>query len=139
MHLHHLTITTGHSRRSCSAGVSAATRAHLRPILLAALSGERPTLLPGYWLTATGQGRRASVWTIHGEGGPLVTMLVCRRGKCATLWQMIGGTGRQPQHPYCAVRLEPTFAADPDAALWLCDAERSIAWTWIEDLKSSAE
>lgn len=134
MHLHHVTVTTGHSRRSSSSEVTAETRAQLRPLLLDALAGERPTLLPGYWLTATGQGRRASVWTVHGDAGPLATVLVCRRGKCATAWEMIGGTGRQPQHPYCAVRLEGPLQHDPAAAEWLGDAERSIAWTWLEDL-----
>lgn len=140
MHLHHLTVTTGHSRRSSPSEVRGTTRQLLRPILDAALSGGRPTLpVPGgYALTGTASGRRASTWTVHGPSGPLVTMLVCRRGKCASAWRSIGGAGAQPQHPYCAVRLEEALAHDTRAAEWLGDLERCIAWTWLGEADDDA-
>lgn len=134
MHLHHLTLTTGHSRRSSSSEVWQETREQLLPLIREALDGGRPEIMDGYALTGTARGRQASTWTVHGAEGPLVTMLVCRRGKCVRDWEAIGGIGPQPQHPYCAVRLEPALAVHADAAHWLGDFERSVAWTWLEDL-----
>lgn len=37
-----------------------------------------------------------------------------------------------PPYPWTAVMLEAGLALHPDAALWLGDFERCVAWAWIE-------
>ena len=47
----------------------------------------------------------------------------------AALWRKIAGNGsEQPDQPWCAARLEPGLALDPEATHWLGAFERCLAW-----------
>lgn len=136
-YLHHVTIETGHVRRSPASEVEAGTRQMLLPILRQALNGGQPTI-PGvgpYTLSGDARGGRASTWTVCGPHGPLVTFAVCSGGKGAREWDNLAGAGDQPPHPWCAVRVEDGLARDPSTAEWIGDLERCVAWTWLEDMR----
>jgi hypothetical protein len=72
---------------------------------------------------------------------PLVTIAVAAKSKVsARLWSELQrpipgsspAAGDPPRAPWVAARLYPTLALDPDAAVWLGDFERCLAWAWIE-------
>lgn len=140
--IHHLTLSTGHSRRSQRDEVPADVVALLRPLLDRALAGES-VLLPGppgvaLYLTAESGGR----WLlagVHGEGMLLATVAVATTALSgARLWRHILGEGdddARPPAPWCAVRLELGLALHSqmgEVAGLLGDCERCLAWTWVE-------
>lgn len=47
---------------------------------------------------------------------------------------LAGGVAKDaaPAPPWCAVRLYPALNLDLDAARWLGDLERIVAWGWID-------
>lgn len=156
MHLHHLTITTGHSRRSWRHEIEpealAASARLLSDALTAPIGGRihLPVQPAGCELQVTPHGRclLGSVW--HGDA-PIVTFGVASHSRCgAGLWRLLcsgarvtdGGRHlhpeRAPQEPWCAVRLEAGIAMVPDVAAWLGDMERCIAWAWLDRLEHMA-
>lgn len=154
-HLAHITLTTGHSRRSWRREVGDDTIALLQPLLADVLAG-RQVAVPGdvgdYTLSASGAGRCliATVWgpPVAEAGGarpPVVTLGVAGHSRCgATLWRLLHDSPRPPAvmpemaitrcppEPWCAVRIEVGAALCPDAMAWLGDFERCLAWAWLE-------
>ncbi|NNM75085.1 hypothetical protein [Enterovirga aerilata] len=140
-YLWHLTLDTGHGRRSYRDEVSDAVVTTLRQQISEMLAGLPVEVLPGYRLTGTAAGG-ALLATVESEtAGPLATVAVAPSGRSSTrLWQELskpapaGGVavGEAPEPPWCAVRLYPGLGRDPDAAHWLGDFERCLAWAWIE-------
>lgn len=73
-----------------------------------------------------------------GPDDPLATLGVAQRSRHGErLWaMMIDNFGAapgltRPAEPWCAVALHPALAMHIDAAHWLGDLERCIAWAWI--------
>lgn len=155
MYLHHVTLTTGHSRRSYEAEVGepaiAACSASLAVCLAAAgarskLAADLDDEMLRYDLTAAAQGRClvATVWL---GSAPLCTIGVAGHGRCgAQLWRSMhersSGTvlatraDAPPQAPWCGARLDAGIALDPGAVDWLGDYERCLAWAWLRMLES---
>lgn len=146
-YLHHVTLNTGHSRRSYRDEVADVAIAAVQDALSRALSGPgaRAALpVPGYEMTATAHGRAllATVW--RGQT-PLVTLgvaLTSRSG--AGLWRLMHeaqglATANQPcpPEPWVAGRIEPTGASDPAALVWIADFERVAAWAWLSRHEAS--
>lgn len=141
-YLWHVTLDTGHGRRSprSEAKDNAVTAAAL-DLMDALHDGEAPiALMPGYKLKATRAGTALICTVFRGTEFPLVTFGVVGRARgSAQLWQILHD-GRQlathpgdiPSAPWCAVRTEAGLAYDPASADWLGDYERLIAWAWIE-------
>lgn len=154
----HVTLATGHLRRSSRAEVSDDTIAVLVPWLASArAAGSIPTHLPG----AAFAGFTAKVLVEHGslvctvygpaarfpslagmeaaqDGVPLVTFGVAQRSRHSkALWAALVAVSdvpprcAMPDSPWCGVVLHPPLPAFPDAAEWLGDFERCVAWAWI--------
>jgi len=148
-YIQHVTVTTGHVRRSQRSEVADDILEWCRGHLQRVLAGERdpiPRVQPSCWLTGAAEGRcmTATVWTRDPDAGdtPLVTIAVALHSRCgARLWELIHAhtslpveTSSQQQAavPWVAARLEPGIARHPRAAEWLGDYERCLAWAWYE-------
>jgi hypothetical protein len=144
MHLHHLTLTTGHSRRCERDEIDADALAATGDLLAAALAQGRaalPVQPAGIELEAHSQGR-CLVCTVWHDEVPLVTFGVASHSRCgAGLWRMLAGMSgeqsatAQPQVPWCAVALHEGLTLVADATAWLGDLERCIAWAWLDEIE----
>lgn len=154
----HVTLATGHLRRSSRAEVSDDTLSILAPWLdsaraaaglLVPLPGEAFAGFAAKVMLAHG----AMVCTVYGpadrfphlagmaevqDGVPLVTFGVAQRSRHSkTLWDSLVAFSdhpprcAMPESPWCGVILHPTITAFPDAIEWLGDFERCVAWAWI--------
>lgn len=155
MYLNHITLSTGHTRRSNRDEVSGETMARVAPWLAALVDAGNQMRLPvasladysGHaavmdgGLIVTISGPAPSDGPMAGKAPPLVSMGVARRSRHgAALWPLMTGPVmptalpglQQPDEPWAAVAIWPTMAMYPDAALWLGDFERCIAWAWLE-------
>lgn len=155
MYLNHITLTTGHARRSDRAEVSPRTTALLAPWLDAAANSGvlRPLPVPelshfgGQVIVQDGSlvvtvsapvGPHQQGKPHTGQTMPLVTLGVATRSRQAgPLWSMLTGAFdaasglKQPSAPYCAVAIHPSIAAYTGPTDWLGDFERCVAWAWI--------
>lgn len=158
-YIDHVTLTTGH--RSCArrADVAAPVLDVVAPWLDRVLLADAPSAatplpvpdLSDFSATAfTTPG--GLVVTVYGpdilslppampEPIPLVTFGVARRSRgAAKLWDSLvkqdptGRCGTMPGAPWLAVLLHPSLTIFPDAAHWLGDFERCVAWAWVERL-----
>lgn len=151
----HITLTTGHMRRSPRDEVGDDTLRALHPWLTDLIaSGERRPLpvpaLAQYSVNATveGGGLVATIWAPRGphvpshphfgEVDPVATLGIAQRSRHGPdLWALmlahLGGKSglKRPAEPWCAVALHPAMAAHRDSAALIGDLERCIAWAWI--------
>lgn len=147
-YLHHVTLTTGHARRSWRKEVSDAALAVCAELIERITAGEaaQPARIPGaggYYLAGRAAGRClvATVWS----GAPSVviaTIGVAAHSRCGvTLWRELHRWGSapvatDPEHcppePWVAAALEAGIAEHPEAARWLGDLERCLGWAWVE-------
>lgn len=151
-YLIHITLDTGHSRRSPRGEVDDAaiaavqdglTRALARPGAEVAVPG-----MDGWAYSATAQGRAliVTVWRRIAElKAPVVTFGVAAHSRAgAGLWRVLhqprGGIAtpyatspdRVPPEPWVAARMEAGVAlVDPEALTWIADFERVVGWAWI--------
>lgn len=148
MYLHHVTITTGHTRRSQRREVSDDALAAVSAWLQRALRQQKPAPLMPPFEAYAGQGRAvdgALVATLFGRTPdvgsrlPIVSFAVATRSRHGRdLWDdMLKGAPGTLQHlmrppaPWCAVTVYPTAASDPEALSWAGDFETVVAWAWV--------
>ena len=153
--INHVTLTTGHNRASPRDEVRDEILSALYPWLEQVLEAGAPTPLPAeslahYSAKATREdiGLVLTVYAPRGphikgkphkgEMVPIVTMgLAQRPDGAAVLWQqMIDVFGaapgtEMPPTPWCAIAPHPALIQYQDAAEWLGDFERCVAWAWI--------
>ena len=145
-YLHHITLSTGHTRRSPRAEVSDDTIKALQPWLQAAIEHKHSYPLPGPLGALDGFAAQVSV--DHGAllctlskhaSGPLITFGVAAKSRqSGELWAMMcaqfGAADAlvAPGTPWCAVALHPAFMAQVGMSEWAGDFERCTAWAWIE-------
>lgn len=140
-YLWHVTLDTGHGRRSLRSEVDEAVVTVVGQHLAEALAGEMSPLPgpPGYTLHAKAVGP-ALLGTVYADEWPVVTIGVVGKARgVGRLWQMLheGRTlatdaGDPPRPPWCAVRFEPALADHADATAWLGDYERLLAWAFLD-------
>ncbi len=153
-YLNHITLSTGDCRRSPRAEVDDETLALLHPWLTRSLASGRIEPLPVAPLSHYGArvikeiGLLATIYGPRGphnpgaphpgEHVPIVTLGVAQRTREADdLWaHLVANFGAQngiamPAAPWCAVVLHQNIVAFSEAAEWLGDLERCIAWAWI--------
>lgn len=141
--LHHLTLTTGHVRRSPRSEVADDVVEMLRPLLARAVDGDT-VAVPGSTPLCVLRARRVTggallaVVALAG-GGPLISLAVSGRSRSSSVaWAEITAVADIMRHdsppptPWCGVVLHPAIAQLGMAAGWLGDLERCIAWTWLE-------
>lgn len=134
-YLYHLTLSTGHMRKSYRNEVDDAALAVALATIDVALTGDRAEIgIDGYEASASSQGQALIItaWRCAGDY-PLVTVGVARDSRSgAGLWRALQAEGRPPPAPWVAARIEQTASRDPEALTWLGDWERCIGWAWIE-------
>lgn len=139
-HIWHITITTGDSHKSPRSGVDAGALQLVADHLSRALEADSP--LPGdtgCHLMATASGPWLVATVLYGDA-PLVTMGVAPQSQGAgRLWRTLHADAKTatdpadvPRAPWCAVRIEPGLLQRLDAAQWLGDYERLLAWAWLD-------
>ncbi len=145
-YLHHVTLTTGHVRRSVREEISAAALAVCRRLIDEALADTTRTVpvpgVDGYSLAAQAVGRCTTL-TVWADGPPsecVGTVGIASHSRCgAGLWQALHRDGASlatsadqcPPEPWCAARLEEAIVRHVDATEWLGDLERCLAWAWL--------
>lgn len=143
-YLRHLTLDTGDQRDSYRHEVADDVLALLRPMIeQARLCHATIPGVPGGYTLHAWTGRGALLCEVMGPAGStdpgpaLVAFWVARDSlSSAHAWRAIVAsgyaTGSAPPAPWCAVSLRAGLAQHPDAAHWLGDLERCIAWAWID-------
>lgn len=154
-YINHITLQTGHTRRSDRAEVSGETLARVGPWLAALVESGQPAPLPVSGLAdytghatvldgaliVTISGPAPTDGPMAGKSPPLISMGVAQRSRHgAALWPLMTGTVmppakpsvQRPGEPWAAVAIWPTAALYPESAQWLGDLERCIAWAWME-------
>jgi hypothetical protein len=113
--LEHKTLNTGDVRMSPRSEVHDQTLDALRPVLEKALAGDSVAVpcFKAYRLAAKRSGKRL-LFRVSRGGNVLVSGVV------------------KEDPPRCDVRLHDALTFDPDAAMWLGDFKRCLAWCWIE-------
>ena len=137
-YLWHITLDTGHRRKSYHNEVSPAAATLVRQQIDEALNGLTPDIMPGYGLMASTAGG-ALLATVMAGGEPICTIAVARNSRqSGALWDLIhqdqadaSASDDPPQAPWCAVRLHPALNDHVTALRWLGDFERVAAWSWI--------
>jgi hypothetical protein len=144
-HLEHVTLDTGHTRRSPRSEAADEVVRGLAAGLDRAIATKAREPVPGFALfsynvTALGG---AAIFTLWREAAPVVTFGVAANAKdSAKLWRLLhqGGAGkhatnpeRPPAAPWIGARMEAGAASTPhDDLLWIAKFERSLAWAFIE-------
>jgi len=141
-YLWHVTLQTGHTRRSYRHEVADDVVQVCRDLLARAL--REPAEIPGMSLlmTAESSRRRLLVPVQTQNGVPVVTIGIARHSAVgAPLWRLLVETAELPVHPsvercppepWCAARIERGITTlSSEQIMALGDFERCIAWAWM--------
>lgn len=139
-YLHHITLTTGHCACTAREEVADEVVGNLAQWLSRALAVAKPVPLAApsdYQAQAISHGGGLVVTVYARPEQPLVTF-GCTASASPELWHiLVKNFGcadglQEPPAPWCAATVHPSLSAHPEAASWLGDFERSLAWVWIE-------
>ena len=141
-YINHITLSTGHNRRSPKHEVGADTIAWLRPWLDKLLAGGMPLPLPEPSLAQYSASAHIEqgglVMTVFAGADAIVTFAVAARSRqSAPLWAYMRAQHgaapvlAAPDVPWLAVALRPGLTQHHAASDWLGDFERCVAWTWL--------
>lgn len=143
-YLEHLTLTTGHSRRSPRSEVPDEVVSTLRLWLDRALAGGDMEPLPGDLeqrfgaVAVKGAGLIVTLYNLE-LGAPvgIVKFGVAGRSRhsreCWKILTSVAATdAKQPAVPWCAAVLYPAAFDCIDDLPWVGDFERCVAWAWLE-------
>ncbi len=134
----HETIQTQHTRRSF--------RSEVAPDILEMVSGwlasDLMELPGGYRCVVMYRSGHCLQAEVHTPAGVrLVAIGIAAHARCGqTLWvRLEGKPDAKPAEPWCAVWLDiEGITTDPDAALWLGDFERCLAWAFLDSVERNA-
>jgi hypothetical protein len=134
-YIHHVTITTGHVRRSYRDEVSDEALVACREILARAESDVPGQ--PGYRVRVT-RSRGCMVATVHHDAVPVVTIGIATHSRCGSrLWRLMHSSGIAmaacPPEPWVAALILPGLVDAMDAASWLGDFERCLGWAALTE------
>lgn len=147
-YIHHVTLTTGDTRRSWRHEIDPAILPRVAELVEAARE-ETGALIPGVepacWLYITDTARCALASVRLEDDTPILTFAIANHARCGSqLWELLHETARtplataiadRPEHPWCAVRIDggAVLFPPPHPLLpTLADMERCIAWAWLE-------
>ena len=142
-YIEHITINTGHRSRIMPGDVSGEVLARVRPWLSALVESGQSMLLPvaalaDYTAHASAEDGALVLTVSEPAGLPLITMGVAVRSRHAErLWADLCALAKvppppKPSAPWCATVLWPPLGLHMDAAKWLGDLERCVAWVQVE-------
>ena len=137
LHMNHLTITSGHSRRSLAEEVAddLGLRSHLEAML------KKRAPIPGFRrYFATGiQIESNLVVQVFIRRDLLVEFMVAAENSYASTTQFrellrrdvtkLGST--EPRAPHCSTSISFAGCMNPHETFWLGDYERCVAWEWL--------
>src|SRR3990167_4628984 len=140
-YLYHVTLQTGHTRKSYRSEVSAEAIAFCRDLLERINAGERVEIPPGgYFVSGRISGKCAS-FSVYAGGDLIVAFGVAENERCgAQLWRglhnaeglsFVTDPGRQPGAPWIGVALSEALTLHPQAADFLGDFERCLSWAFL--------
>lgn len=146
--IRHITLQTNHVRDSLAGEVSAEALATCQTLIKKCLANDAARIaIPGFnqfYLTCGQVGGRTllgSVWHGLTDPVPLINFAVATRSRnSAIAWREMHAhatirpftdSGNVPPVPWIAVSIEPDLIFYPDAAEWLGDFERCLAWAWL--------
>ena len=147
----HVTLTTGDLRQSPRLEVADSIVSELRPLINAVVAGKTVPIpgRAGYSISGRSSGEEGTgrclsviVWAERPQLEPICTIGIAAHSRCgARLWRSLHEVatlpaatdpGRQPPAPWVAAALQSGLDRHLEAASWLGDFERCLAWTWIE-------
>lgn len=141
-YIEHVTLDTGHARRSPRAEVDNDVVRMLAGWITRALAGESVPVADGTRLTAQARGKCLLAEIVDADLKPLATIGIGAHSRCgAPLWRELHtdaratatDPGRPPPEPWVAARLRPDVTTTEHPAVhWLGDFERCLAWAWLE-------
>ena len=143
----HITLLSGHVRRSWRNEVTEEALEAAEGMLGAAVAGGQDIPIPGihgYYLRGEASEDTLKLMVVSGAlGEPILTIGVAREGG-QVLWRQLVESGqlpvkssvhRCPPAPWVAARLEPAIsdisASEPEVIGMLGDLERCLGWAWI--------
>lgn len=152
----HITLSTGHKRESLRSEVADSVLQALAPWLdvLVAKSGRVEFPFDGFRhfsasavsfdgalvVTVFAPSGPLDVGLLSGavDGVPLVTFGVALNASHGSvlwdkllLYSELSVALSMPASPWCGVVVHPSLSLFPDAARWLGDFERCVAWAWV--------
>jgi hypothetical protein len=147
-YLHHVTLTTGHTRRSWRHEIDPGIMSRVADLIETARE-ETGALIPGVeprcWLYIDDTARCAVMTVRLDDDVPLLTFAIVAHARCgAQLWRMLHESAttpvatriaERPQEPWCAVRIEAgaiLFPPPHPLLPTLADMERCVAWAWLD-------
>ena len=145
MHLHHITINTGHNHRSEQGDVSDDVINIMQQWLADMLSGKQRAMTEkGNIGCRVGKHNSKLIEFVISVGQAkqvdALRFVVCRHSRAkAEAWALVDGKGNPPQAPFLAVKLLMSEfemmdkGASFDDIMMLADFERCLAWAWLGD------
>ncbi len=132
-YLNHLTLSTGHNRRSPRSEVADGVVPTVSDMIAKALAGQTE-VVPGVWMRAMASDGALHA-TVYAGADPLVSFAVAPTTRSSrSAWDGLGqaAKGEPPEAPWCGVTLHPEIVRHPEHTMMLGDFERCVAWTWID-------
>lgn len=146
--IHHITLTTAHSRKSYRNEVGDDAVAACRNLIDKIAVGEvsEPAKIPGvgdYYLSGRATSKCMVATVMSGAPSVVIaTIGVALHSQCgARLWRELHTWGETPvvtdpnqcpPEPWVAAALDVGIAQHMEAAHWLADFERVLAWAFLE-------
>lgn len=139
-YLYHVTVTTGHARKSPRSEVSDDTINILKTWISDMLKGDLRGIVDSHYSCRAGQYNAKMIEFIISRLSDdfkqvdLVRFVVCNHSRRKNVaWALVGGKGDAPDTPFCAVQLFDNFLLqDLEHLSFFGDFERCIAWAWLD-------
>ncbi|MNW48698.1 hypothetical protein D3C74_260750 [compost metagenome] len=135
-YLNHVTLNTGHARKTYSHEVDKRIYFILKNILKDAMGSQGAKIFDNYTVKITKVGEGA-VSTLFGSSGAPILTTACSKDDDGSLWRMLHSTfngqlatkeDKPTSTPYIADRLEVGSVLHMDALKWTGDFSRCFAW-----------
>ncbi|TYB18508.1 lactate dehydrogenase [Aggregatibacter actinomycetemcomitans] len=139
-YLYHVTVTTGHARKSPRTEVSDDTINILKTWISDMLKGDLRGIVDSHYSCRAGQYNAKMIEFIISRLSDdfkqvdLVRFVVCNHSRRKNVaWALVDGKGDAPDVPFCAVQLLDNFILqDLEHLSFFGDFERCISWAWLD-------
>lgn len=138
-HLNHITLNTGHIRKTYPNEVNKEFYFVLQRILRDATKPEGAVMFDGYRVKSI-HADTATIATVYASDGAPILTTACSKLDSGAIWRMLHETAGEPLAtkatdpvplPYIADRLEVSAALHMDALEWTGDFSRCFGWATL--------
>lgn len=135
-YINHVTLNTGHARKSYPSEVSKEIYFILNRIYKDSFSKDGAEIMDGFILKSSDGQEEGIIATIYSpEGMPILTTGIVNGGS-GFMWQHLQDSSmlplpknlKEPEYPYVADRIEMGAMMNPTALQWTGDFTRCLAW-----------